>query len=88
MILRQARPMQGQFLAQYTAPVLRICYGHQARLPHHRHHLRRQVCVFLRRAASALRPLLGSSIIMASDASRPIAAGGGFLSERPVYLGT
>jgi len=60
MIPRQARPMQGRFLAQYTAPVLRIGYGHQAWLPHHRHHLRRQVCRLLRRAASALRLLLGS----------------------------
>ena len=74
MILRRGRPMHASFFGWRTAPVLRICYGHQARLLHHRRHLRRQVCVFLLRcAASALRLLLGSSVGMASDASRPYA---------------
>jgi len=64
-------PIQGRFPARRAAPVLRICYGHPARLLHHRRRLRRQVCLFLRRAACALRLLLGSSAGMASDASRP-----------------
>lgn len=71
MILRQGTPVQGLFSAWHTAPVLRNCYGHQARLLHHRRHLRRPVCVFLPRAASALHLLLGGSIAMASDSSRP-----------------
>jgi len=65
--------MLGRLLARRTAPVLRICYGHQARLVHHLRRLRRQMCVFPPRAASALRLLLGSSVGIASDASRPSA---------------
>lgn len=53
MILRRRRRMQGRSLLWCMAPVRRTCYGHQARLLRHRCHLRRQVCVFLPRAAWA-----------------------------------
>lgn len=51
----------------------RQCYGIATgiRRDCYRAHLRRSLCVFLRSATSALRLLLGSSIGMASDASRP-----------------
>jgi hypothetical protein len=45
--------MQRPFLALCTVPVLRICYGHQALLLHHRRHLRRHVWARVQRAPPA-----------------------------------
>ena len=75
MFLRRGRPMQG--LPSWLS-ARRQRYGFATGIKRDCHitgaTLWRQACVFLRRAASALRRLLGSSIGMASGPSRPFAA--------------